>query len=234
MQEGVGATAQNAVAWGVNLSYFGNPSLLKSGNASTGVSVGLNASQSQYALATGIQTFTLPFTLELFVNTTLLNSSFQTLCAIYDATTYSGASVSINIDNSNTFRMDAYNGSIVRSINSRTLAVGSWYHVLCSFNSSTYRQLFVNGQSEGQNTLSLAGGQYGRISVGRYMPSFNSATILASHVAVYPFATNAENALAYYANAVADGPWEVPILWDLPDAQETFIQIGRASCRERV
>jgi hypothetical protein len=196
LQDVNGTTATALI--GTSLTYANSPTLGKAGAFSTGLSAGLVRTSSQRASATGLTGFTQPLTLEIWVKPTSLIGSFQNILVVQPAT--GSAALGVNVSSANVFRMDAYDGTTVRSISGGAPTVNTWNHIACVFTSNTSRELFINGVSVGTNTQSLtAAAAYTRVGVGVFVQGFaDHLNGDVSHAAVYSYAMSAARIQYHY------------------------------------
>ena len=225
------AAAVLGVSDGQNGTYAGGYTL---GQDYTSVGVGVTTNGSSGYLfrnASPIGSSPSAFTLELFAR---VADPLQTRYAICLGSSSSiQPLISINTASSGTASVRAFPtlfmrndaGTNVVSIGSSIAAFdGNLHHIAATFDGSIAR-MYVDGfLAATSGSVSLGTTTLNRLAVGARLRSGVDAYCAGTyrHVAIYNYAMRADRIGIHAMAAVTDGPFEVPVMFDLPDAIDAF------------
>jgi hypothetical protein len=129
---------------------------------------------TQWAAIDSAPVTALPFTISAWIKLETATGVFQGVVWVGDKDSASNYSV-MEIDNTGHATVFTRNGAGTtgQSSHGTVLSAGTYYNLICVFNTTTDRTIYLNGDTGVQNTVSIAdaSANYDRIALGRFMDS---------------------------------------------------------------
>jgi hypothetical protein len=107
----------------------------------------------------------------------------------------------------------------------KSVLLNRWNHVAATRNGSTFT-VYLNGDPTTTTSFGnpSAGYTADPVCIGGWSTSTTNGRFTGRmcHAAIYDYALPPARLRAHYEAGISDGPLEVPVLWDLPDAIEAY------------